>query len=326
MRRFLPVLLLLTSIAGPSAPIIVRAQAAAPLKDAPVTHLAIVGPDIDKLTKGYADIFGIPVPEVKTMPYDLPNGKTADVKYAYVPMPNFYLELLQPVSKTGPIYDHVQKFGVGIYALGVGVDSDIDGVRAALEAQGGKWTGGKKGGAYAFVDFRNTPLGATIVIGPSARPAMPAAPAQQSSLFGGRPISHVGFANTDAAASVKKLIEVFGMTPVAPRRFPPEGPFPYPPDMPWTKDGSVMTAMLQQGKPPVGLEVIQGVGEPNPWSANIKKQKGISAMHIAVGRGNIARPDWLRIGQEKGGKWTNGGVDSPFAYLDWSDTLGLVIE
>ena len=48
-------------------------------------------------------------------------------------------------------------------------------------------------------------------------------------------------------------------------------------------------------------------------------------MHIAVGRGNIPRDEWLRIGQEKGG-WTNGGADSFFAYLDWSDTLGLVIE
>ncbi len=49
-------------------------------------------------------------------------------------------------------------------------------------------------------------------------------------------------------------------------------------------------------------------------------------MHIAVGRGNIPRDEWLRIGQEKGGTWTNDCSDSFFAYLDWRDTLGLVIE
>ncbi len=324
MRRLIVALFSLASIVGLLTSPAVRAQAEAPLKGAPLTHMKVAGPRMDTLTKGYADIFGIPAPEVKTVSYDLPDGKSAQVKVAYVPMPNFYIELLEPVTKSGPVYDHVQKFGVGIYALGVGVDANVDAVRAALEAKGGKWTAGKKGGAYADVDFRQTPIGTTLAIGPAAKPAMPAAPAQQSSLFGGRPINHFGFANTDAKVSVAKLVEVFGMPAVAPRRFPDTGAFPYPPDMPWTKDGSVQTAMLRQGD--VGLEVIQGVGEPNPWSDHIRKQKGISAMHIAVGRGSIPRPDWLRIGQEKGGKWTNGGVDSPFAYLDWTDTLGIVIE
>jgi hypothetical protein len=327
LRHSVAVLLVLAGLGGPSASTrVVQAQGSSMLLNAPLTHLGIVVPDIDKAAKGYADIFGIPVPEVKTISYDLPNGKQASLKSAYVPMPNFYIELMQPTTKSGPVYEHLKQFGIGIYMLGVGIDGNIDAVRAELESKGGKWTGGKKGGTYALVDFRPTPLGTTLMIGPTARPAMPAAPTTQTGLFGGRPISHVGFANTDAAASAKKVAEVFGMAPVAPRRFPPEGAFPYPPDMPWTKDGSVQTAMLQQGKPPIGLEVIQGVGEPNPWSHEIKMQKGVSAMHIAVGRGNIPRDEWLRIGQQKGGKWTNGGVDSFFAYLDWAETLGLVIE
>ena len=234
-----------------------------------------------------------------------------------------------PVPRTTPfmlppIYEHLQKFGLGMYALGVGVDANLDAVRAELESKGGKWTGGKKGGSYAFVDFRATPIGATLAIGPTARPAMPAAPTTQTGLFGAQPVNHVGFANIDATASIKKLVEVFGMAVAEPRRYPASGPFEYPPDMPWNRDSAVMTAMLRQGA--IGLEVIQGVGEPTPWSHQIKMQKGVSLMHLAVGRGNIPRPDWLRIGQEKGGKWTNGGVNSAFAYLDWSETLGLVIE
>ena len=51
-------------------------------------------------------------------------------------------------------------------------------------------------------------------------------------------------------------------------------------------------------------------------------------MHIAVGRGKLGREEWLKVGQEKGGKWTNGGPppSGTFAYLDWTDTLGIVIE
>jgi hypothetical protein len=95
--------------------------------------------------------------------------------------------------------------------------------------------------------------------------------------------------------------------------------------MPWTKQGWVQTIMVQSANN-IGMELVQGMGGPNPWEAHIQKQKGTSLMHIAVGRGNIPRDEWLRIGQEKGGKWTNGGPDSPFAYLDWTSTLGLVIE
>ncbi len=325
-RRHLFVHLLIAIVVSLTALASVRAQSPSMLANAPLTHVKIVAPDIDKVVRGYADIFGIAVPEVRTISFDLPNGRKADAKIAYVSMPNFYLEILQPVTKSGPIYEHLQRFGLGMYALGVGVDANIDGVRAELESKGGKWTGGKKGGPYALVDFRATPIGATLAIGPTARPAMPAAPTTQSGLFGAQRVSHVGFANIDAVASLKKLAEVFGMPVVQPQRYPPTGPFQYPPKMPWTKDGSVLTAMLRQGTPPIGLEVIQGVGEPNPWSHEIQMQKGVSLMHIAVGRGNIPRDEWLRIGQEKGGKWTNGGTDSPFAYLDWSETLGLVIE
>lgn len=325
MRRLLLIVfVIMIGVAAPR-PSTLHAQGTSSLVNAPLTHLTVVTPDIQTCVKGYAAIFGIPTPTIKKAAFDLPNGKKEEVQIAFVPMPNFYIEILQPMGKNGPIADHLKRFGLGLYALGVGIDANVDGVRQELVGKGGTWTGGKAGGAYAFVDFRDTPIGATIVVGPTARPEMPPAPTAQSGLFGGLAINHVGFANTDAAASVKKIVEVFGMAPVEPRRFPPEGPFPYPPGL-WTENGSVQTAMLRQGK--IGVEVIQGVGDPNPWSAQIKKQKGICLMHIAVGRGKMGREEWLKLGQELGGKWTNGGPPptGSFAYLDWTDTLGIVIE
>ena len=325
MRRIVTGILLFAAvIAVPGLRGTAAAQNGPLLKDAPLTHLVVITPDMAKTAKGYGDIFGIPTPEASEVAYELPNGKKEKAKVAYVPMPNFHIAIVQPTGK-GPMADHLKKFGLGLWALGVAMDSNVDAVREQLVGKGGTWTGGKKGGAYAWVDFRNTPIGATIIVGPSAKPAMPAPPTQQSGLFGGLPIGHVGFANTDASASVKALVDVFGMKVTEPRRFPPQGAFPYPPNM-WTEDGHVLTSMLFQGK--IGVEVIQGVGDPNPWSAQIKKQKGISLMHIAVGRGKLGREEWLKVGQEKGGKWTNGGPppSGTFAYLDWTDTLGIVIE
>ncbi len=307
-----------------AVPAVGHAQSTPLLKDAVVTHLVVVTPDIGKTAKGYGEIFGIPTPEVREVAYDLPNGKQEKAKVAYVPMPNFYIAIAQPTG-SGPMRDHLKKYGLGLWALGVGKDGPVDAIVADLEARGGRRTGGKKGGNVAWVDLRHTPFAATLIVAPTARPEMPAAPAEQTGLFGGLKLSHVGWANTDVVASAKMIADIFGMKPVEPRRFPPKGPFPYPPGL-WTEDGSVQTAMLFQNG--VGLEVIQGVGEPNPWSAQIKKQQGSSLMHIAVGRGKFEREEWLKKGQAMGGKWTNGGPPptGSFAYLDWTDTLGIVIE
>ena len=333
MRRIS--LLIASLIAVATTPTLVGprlyAQSASSLANAPLTHLVIVVPDVDKVAKGYEKLWGMDAPPaISKMEFDLANGKKEKVKVTYVPLPNFYLQVVEPESKTGLLGTHLKKYGLGVWALGIGVDANVDAVRAELVAKGGKWTVGKKGGAYAGVDFRETPLGTTLFIGPSARPAaVPAAATEQKGLFGGLRISHVGLANSDAAASVKMYADVLGLKPVEPRRFPPEGPFPYPPDMPWTKNGWVMTAMMQSANK-IGVEIIQGMGGPNPWDYHIQHHGGVSIMHIAVGRGKYSHEDWLRVGQQEyGGKWTNGGPPPQkmaFAYLDWSDTLGLVIE
>jgi catechol 2,3-dioxygenase-like lactoylglutathione lyase family enzyme len=308
----------------------VHAQSGSSLANAPLTHLAIVVPDIEKVAKGYAHLWGMETPPaISKMEYQLANGKKEKVKVAYVPLPNFYLQILEPESKSGLLGTHLKKYGLGVWALGIGVDADVDKVREELVGKGGKWTVGTKGGAYAAVDFRETPLGTTLFIGPTQRPSMPEAPSEQKGLFGGLRISHVGLANSDAAASVKMYADVLGLKPAEPRRFPPDGPFPYPPHMPWTKNGWVMTSMMFSANK-IGVENIQGMGGPNPWDDHIKRHGGVSIMHIAVGRGKYSHEEWLRVGQETyGGKWTNGGPPPQkmaFGYLDWSDTLGLVIE
>ena len=53
-----------------------------------------------------------------------------------------------------------------------------------------------------------------------------------------------------------------------------------------------------------------------------------------MGRGKHEYEAWVKMGQATGAKWTNGSIpgrgvvpnSGPFAYLDWTDSLGLVIE
>ena len=317
---------------------VVSVQSEAPLAGAPITHLGIVVPDVARVAAGYADAFGEDVSPIRTIALDLPNGKKAQVKVAYVPLPNFYLEVLEPVTKAGPIYEHLQKYGRGVHHFGLGVDQHVDAVRATLEQRGGKWTAGKKGGSLAYVDFRQSPLGATIEVGPSARPDMPAAPSKETSLFGGKRLGHFGFCVTDIDASLKGYTELLGLTRVEPRRWPPEGTLmdnpsmgpAFPPGNKYDPDSYVRTMMMQakgvDGKT-FGFELIQPIGGATPWGDHIKKQKGSSINHIGVGRGAWDRDEWVKAAQAKGAEWTLGGPPpDKKVYLDFSATLGLTVE
>ena len=299
-----------------------------PLAEATIAHVGVVVPDIEAAARKYADLFGLDPIAIRTAPVDLPDGSKATLKMANVPLPNFHIELVEPVTKAGPLYEHLQKFGPSAHHFGVilpGTGS-VDEARMALEKKGGKWTLGAKGGSYAYIDFRDR-LGATVEIQHTANgtSGVPPAKVGEVGLFGGRPLSHFGIAVTDVDAAIKAFVDILGVPPAKAMRFPnPPAPFGFPPGM-WNHDAYVMTTMVRKGK--IAIELIQSVGEPTPWTDTIRKNGGSNAIqHIAVGRGSIPRDEWLRIGQAKGGKWTNGAPEGNFAYLDFTDTLGLIFE
>jgi len=303
---------------------------AAPLADATISHLGVVVPDIEVAARKYAELFGLDPILIRTSPVDLPDGSKTVLKIANVPLPNFAIELVEPVGKAGPLYEHLQKFGPSVHHIGTilpGGPGSVDETRAALEKRGGKWTLGAKGGSYAYVDFRDR-LGATIEIQRTANGTSGVTPADaiEKGLFGGRPLSHFGIATPDVDATINAFVEILGVRPAKAARFPnPPKPFEFPPGM-WNRDAYVMVTQVRQGK--IGIELIQSIGSPTPWSEVVRKFGGPEVQHIAVGRGSLSRDEWLRIGQEKGGKWTNGGPppDGTFAYLDFTSTLGLVFE
>src|SRR5262249_6013723 len=93
----------------------VIAQSPAPLATATLTHLTVVTPDLDATARKYADLFGIPEPQIRNQTIDLPDGSKVEVRAASVPLPNFRIDLNQPVTKSGPVYDHLQRYGLTVY-------------------------------------------------------------------------------------------------------------------------------------------------------------------------------------------------------------------
>ena len=290
-----------------------------------MTHVGVVVRDMEAAARGYADIFGIPVPAIQTVTSVQPDGSKADIKVAYVPLPNFSIKIAQPITETGPVHNHLEQFGVGVEHLAFSIDTDLDEMRTALVHKDGRWTGGEEGGDYALVDFRQR-LGTALEI--VQRPTPTSAPgSEETGLFGGRLLRHVGLAVRDVDAMIASYADIVGTPLTQATRFPPEpGPFPFPPELGWNADAHVMVTQPQHSG--IGIELIQSIGAPTPWSDFVEKQRGPAIQHLAVGRGSLSREDWLRIGQEKGGKWTNGGPppDGTFAYLDFSETLGLTFE
>ena len=290
------------------------------------THVGVVVPDIDAALRGYADIFGIVVPEVQEVPVPLPDGSQVPIKRAILRMPGFHIEPIEPLSTSGPFYEHLQTYGMSVHHLGILVDGDVDEMRDVLVAKGGTLTAGANG-VFAYIDFRER-LGTTIEIQPSsANINDPPAPGPQTALFGGRPVGHIGFAVRDIDDAIQAFVDILGLASTEPITFPPQGLFPFPPDLGWDASSHVRVTQMRLAN--TGLELVQPVGGPKPWTDTLEKQRGNALQHLALGRGELSREDWLRMGQEKGGKWTNGGPNGElggFAYLDFTETLGLIFE
>ena len=290
------------------------------------THVGVVVPDMDAALRGYAELFGIAVPEAQEVPVPLADGSQVPIKRAVLKVPGFHIEPIEPLSTSGPFYEHLQEYGMSVHHLGILVDGDVDEMRDTLVERGGTYTAGASG-VFAYVDFREQ-LGTTLEIQPSSADINDAAtPGPQSGLFGGRPVGHIGFAVRDVDAAIQAFVDVLGLAPTQAMQFPPQGPFPFPPGLGWDVNSHVRVTQMRLGN--TGLELIEPVGSPNPWTDTLEKQRGNALQHLAMGRGELSREEWLRVGQEMGGKWTNGGANGElggFAYLDFTETLGLIFE
>ncbi len=269
--------------------------------------------------------FTAPKPPVAG-PRDMPNGQKTDIKLANFYMPNFQIDVIQPVSPIGPYYNHLQRFGASIQHVGFDVTGNVDTMRAALEQKGGTWALGLKGNVFTYVDFQST-LGTTIELlnrpggRPNNLPAPPVAPAGALlPPLGSLRVGHIGFAATDTDAVGRRFAEVLGIQP--PRAVDYKDS-QYPPGSTWNRDAYLRLSSWRQGD--LGMELISSIGGPTPWSEYVKRTRGPAAHHISIEVGD-RMDETIRDLQMKGGKWTNGKAGGNYAYLDFTDTLGLTFE
>lgn len=306
-----------------SRPDSIRAQTNE-LAGAKVNHIGIVTPDIEKTIKEYQRVMGFGEVKATTIPLPLPDGRKAEIKLATFYMPNFHIELTQPVSQYGPYYDHLRAHGLSIMHVGTiveGPNGSVDAMRQALEAKGGTWTLGEKGSFYAFVSLAGS-IGTTIEVGKQnpqkgAAPAVPTGDALPP--LGALPATHVGWAAADAGAASAAMAGFFGAP--APKLMDYKDS-QYPPNHTWNMAASLRIGFHNQG---VGLEFIESVGGPTPWSQDVAKHKGTMPQHLAINVGNRMDEQIADL-QKRGGRWTNGKPGGGYAYLDFSDALGLIFE
>lgn len=134
-----------------------------------VTQVAIVTRDIEAKARAWAELLGVPVPEVRiTGPYEesLAQYKGqptfARAKLAFFKLGQVSLELIEPVGEPSTWNDQLQEHGDSLHHIAFRIQGMGEKL-ALLDGQGISLVqkGEYKGGRYAYVDGIEA-LGATL--------------------------------------------------------------------------------------------------------------------------------------------------------------------
>src|SRR5437773_1891074 len=78
----------------------------------PVTHVGVVTSNLEETARQYTRVMGFAPPAINDVTVEAPAGEKVTFKLATVYMPNFFIELIQPIGNNGPYAEHLQKFGM----------------------------------------------------------------------------------------------------------------------------------------------------------------------------------------------------------------------
>lgn len=134
-----------------------------------VTQVAIVTRDIEAKARAWAELLGVPVPEIRiTGPYEETQAQykgqptTARAKLAFFRLGQVSLELIEPIGEPSTWNDQLQEHGDSLHHIAFRIQGMKE--KLALLANLGiplVQKGEYKGGRYAYVDGVEK-LGATI--------------------------------------------------------------------------------------------------------------------------------------------------------------------
>jgi hypothetical protein len=139
-------------------------------------QICIVVADIEKAAKGWADLLGVPVPEVRSNNANAdPNityrGEVATygLKVANIKMGNFVIELHEPDKQDSTFSEFYAKHGNGVHHIGFEVGERRDAIVAELGEEGYdmRQIGFYPGSSWTIVDSEDV-LGVNLNIKPKA--------------------------------------------------------------------------------------------------------------------------------------------------------------
>ena len=142
-------------------------QSNAPFPSAVMTQVAVIVRDIERSSKAYAELFGLPVPSIiETAGFDEANTHyrgqptEARAKLAFFNVGSLQLELIEPIGGPSTWQEFLDEHGEGIHHIAFGVKG-MDDVLVRLEQNGIPTVqrGDYKGGRYSYVDGHPAGLG-----------------------------------------------------------------------------------------------------------------------------------------------------------------------
>ncbi len=88
-------------------------------------HIAIAVNDLESATKTWQETFGLPLERTG-------ESQALGIRQAFLPIGSAFIELISPLSESGPVADALKNKGEGLYLLSLAVD-DLDATLAFLE-------------------------------------------------------------------------------------------------------------------------------------------------------------------------------------------------
>ena len=137
-------------------------------------QIALVVKDVEKAAKEWADLFNVPVPEIRDHSnHNNPNvtyrGEVADygMRMAVIRAGNWVVELSQPTGGNSTFQEFLDKHGEGVHHLGFEVGEKRDAIVGELEGKGYKTRqiGIYPGSSWTIVDSEDR-LGVNLNIKP----------------------------------------------------------------------------------------------------------------------------------------------------------------
>jgi len=191
---------------------------------APISHIGLAVPDVKVAAESYSIVLGLPVPEInESLALASPDGGApAIARAATFTLANFLIELEEPKTKFGPVFDVLKNDGAVGHHLSVGVAGPFAPARDRLIAEGGKWAGGTASTSWSYVDFRDAfglmlePISMSIFDNLNKRVLS----GPISTTFGKHPVTSVGIVVKDVETSSKRYADVFGLTRMTVKRVP----------------------------------------------------------------------------------------------------------